>query len=69
MADYQLQSPPPGLPGTGTILRRSDGAQIPTDPANLDYQTYLAWVADGNTPDPVPPNPTDTTFANDPWSF
>ena len=26
---------------------------IPYDNDNTDYQTYLAWVADGNTPDPA----------------
>lgn len=42
-----------------TIVRDEDQAHIPTDPDNVDYQDYLAWLDDGNTPNPAPPVPID----------
>ena len=37
-----------------TILRLTDSAFIPPDPANTDYAAYLAWVKAGNMPEPAP---------------
>ena len=34
----------------------SDNAFIPFDPANTDYQAFLAWKAEGNEPLPADDN-------------
>jgi hypothetical protein len=38
-----------------TIKRLSDNVFIPQDSANTDYQQYLVWLEEGNTP--LPPDP------------
>lgn len=35
------------------VLRFPGGTYIPFDEVNLDYQRYLAWLAEGNEPEPA----------------
>lgn len=48
------------LTSTDLIIRTADRAHIPADKRNTDYRDYLAWLAEGNAPEPAdPPPPID----------
>ena len=51
---YQLMNDDDGIL-SGIKLTQDDGLMkfIPLDNANTDYQEYLEWVAEGNTPEPA----------------
>jgi hypothetical protein len=53
MIMYKLLSFDPVVNNIERVKRLSDNATIPFDPANTDYQEYLKWVAEGNTPLPA----------------
>lgn len=36
-----------------SVQRLLDTVFIPFDPNNTDYQEYLKWVDEGNTPEPA----------------
>ena len=38
-----------------SVLRIADSAFIPFTEGNTDYQQYLAWLEEGNTPEPAEP--------------
>ena len=48
--------PDNSLGKSNTVLRLSDKACIPFDEANTDYQEYLKWLEEGNTPLPAEEN-------------
>jgi hypothetical protein len=53
----------PDLTPAPSVIRISDGACIPFDDGNTDYQAYLKWIGEGNEPlqadlPPAPPEPT-----------
>ena len=46
--NYQL-----ALLGGVTLINENTRISIPFDPDNSDYQQYLAWLDQGNTPLPA----------------
>jgi hypothetical protein len=62
---YQLSTPSGSQPAN-CVIRLFDGAVIPFDPANTDYQEYLTWVSQGNVPEPaLEPEPTPELTAEE----
>ncbi|MEQ8370786.1 MAG: hypothetical protein RIE31_05145 [Alphaproteobacteria bacterium] len=43
----------------GGVRRACDGANIPPDAGNSDWQEYQRWLAAGNAPDPRPAPPAE----------
>ena len=50
---YQAIKDHPTLGPSNSIKRIIDNAHIPFDPDNKDYQAYLKWLEEGNTPEPA----------------
>ena len=50
---YKLTNPLAPATEMTCVIRLSDKAAIPINPDNTDYQAYLKWLAEGNTPEPA----------------
>lgn len=48
MADYTYYAPQLGAT-EGLLVREADGAGVPCDLSNGDYQAFLVWLSEGNS--------------------
>jgi hypothetical protein len=48
---YKQTIPMFGQTEPSSVIRLADGACIPFADGNTDYQAYLKWLAEGNTPE------------------
>jgi hypothetical protein len=50
---YKLSAKNPFTLNQEVIIRIEDNTFIPTNETNTDYQAYLKWLEEGNTPEPA----------------
>jgi hypothetical protein len=57
---YKLSKPAIGQVETTCVIRLSDNAFIPFDPANTDAVEFCKWLKDGNIPEAADGNEVPT---------
>ena len=50
---YKLTDPTKDERNQKCVIIHSKNMAIPNDPKNKDWMAYLAWLEEGNTPEPV----------------
>jgi len=50
---YKLTIPLPPNTEPSCVLLVESNTYIPMNPDNTDYQAYLKWLEEGNTPEPA----------------
>lgn len=57
------------LTHTNAVIRIEDGAAIPLDPKNKDYQDYEEWLDAGNTPEAAQAESAPPPITVSAWQF
>lgn len=50
---YKLGTIPFGKTQSTSVIRTTDGACIPFDPANTDAKEFAKWLSEGGIPEPA----------------